>query len=237
MGPGRPVYHLLESLCFQDVYRKIDDFDEALNTNYWTTVAIGGGTVYARLANQANGAISCNGTTTSGDGARITAPNHENFIVNHRPLLVVRHKVSAITTVKVEVGFAAAAADGQVNAKATPTSTGSDYAVLIFDTADDTTLELITDASGTPTTASTSITAPFTADTYATWMLAGNENNEWAAWHNGALVAKSADGVAHGPADNVTLAPHLVCQTRTNGNSRTHTVDYAFGYQERVSLV
>jgi hypothetical protein len=63
---------------------------------------------------------------------------------------ITRFNLDDVTTAKFEVGLADAITGdtGMVATKATPTHTGTDYAVMCFDTADDTNVTFISAAAG-----------------------------------------------------------------------------------------
>jgi len=94
---------------------------------------------------------------------------------------------SAITTAKMEIGFSDAIDDaGAVNAKATPTATATDFAVLVFDTDDNTELDFISQDTATVAARAENVYAAFAAATdFSTIFRAQND-----------LV-----GVAIGPSD------------------------------------
>ena len=233
LGPDDPIFHLLEQLCINDVINIEDDFTTSLDTARWTAAAIAGGVAYVRTANTLGGIIAGSGTTTSGDGGTLFTTNNEVFVTNARPVGLIRHRVSAITTVKLEFGFADAVQSGQVNVKATPTSTGTDYAVIIYDTVDDTNTELVVDGT-TPAVAKVDASAAITAlaaNTYQTWMLALNEQNASYYWVNGVFGGVQR---ANGPDDDVTLGIFACVRTRADATARTHDIDYIKAVCDRV---
>lgn len=233
-GPGNPVYHIVENLCVQDVVSVYDDFTTALNTDYWTATESGAGTTFARLANTLSGVIRGTTATTSGNDQRLFATNNEHVVTNARPVLLTRvRQPTTITLSKFEVGFADAVAAGQVNVKATPTSTGTDYAVIIRDTNDNTDVDLITDGT-TPAVAAVTGNVALTAwavDTFFTLMLALDEENDARFWLNGIYGGV----LATGPDDNTTLAPWFYVQTRTTA-ARSFDIDYVKIWHERTTI-
>jgi hypothetical protein len=234
MGPDDPLFHLLEDLCFQDVFGFFEDFTTVFagSSGGWdgvflTSAALAGGTNYARTANILGGQVRANGTTTAGDGATIFSTSNEVVVTNARPYALIRHRpgsASAITTSKLEFGFMDAVGP-MVNVKATPSSTGTDYAVIIRDTTDGTETSLIVDST---TNAIASVDANAAApvwatDTYQVWMLALNEQNAAYFWIDGIFAGVQR---GNGPDDNTSLGIGTHFITRTSGNSRDHDIDY-----------
>jgi len=152
--------------------------------------------------------------------------------LGNRPMVMARYQFATVTTLKYEFGLADAAGAGAVNVKATPTSTATDYAVVIFDTDDDTRTTMITDGT-TDTAGAVDATPAYTtaAATYQTTMLAGNERRECAFWVDGVFR-----GVRRaGPNTATSLGIWFYCQNRS-GASHTMDIDYVLGMQERTAI-
>lgn len=235
LAPDEPVFRLLETLT-EDVYIFDDEFISALNTNVWTASNSGGAGVsnFARLANQTGGVIEGNpGTDNAGD-VRLFTTNNECWSIDNRPLAIARVQPrTAIGDSKFEFGFADAVAAGQVLVKDTPTSTGADYVVIIRDTDDDTSIDLVADGT-TPAVELVAGThgVTWTLNTWHTLMIALNEQDEAYFWVNHAFGGR-IDG--NGPDNDITLGLWLYAQNRTT-SSHPLRVDYVRAYAERVAL-
>jgi hypothetical protein len=155
------------------------------------------------------------------------------------PVLWVRLKTSAITTVKIEVGFTDSDADaGAALVLATPTATADNCAIWCFDTNDTGNATqwqgFTVAAAGTP--AKVEPTLAVAAATYEWLGVAiqgqnvkfmhmdanGNPNYE-SAWQPAAITAATA------------LVPWVFAQTRAGSASRTIDIDYWLGYQRRTA--
>tara|TARA_Y100000034_G_scaffold133566_1_gene199394 strand:- start:653 stop:1381 length:729 start_codon:yes stop_codon:yes gene_type:complete len=122
---------------------------------------------------------------------------------------------AAVTTMKIEVGFSDADDDaGAVNIKATPSSTASDYAVLCFDTDDDTNWSFISAKAGTEV-ATQDIETVAASSTYRLAVRIVGDSCE--AYVNGSHVAGHADGIEGGS----KITPWVFVQARAGSASRT----------------
>jgi hypothetical protein len=240
-GPSNPLYPILETLISSDVCGFVDDdFIGTLHISsaaggIWTVANSGGGGAanFAAVANSPNGKIRGDpGTTDDGD-ARLFMTSNENVTANRRPVLIGRIGTNdtVVTNSKFEFGFAdASSVAGSVLVKATPTSTGTDYAVIIRDTNDSTSVDLVADG-GTDAiikvVSSPGIT--FAAQTWYDLMIGLNELKEEVFYIDGVY-----QGIARrGPDVTVTLGVTLNVTART---SDTWEIDCDFikGWQERV---
>jgi hypothetical protein len=141
MGPDDPLYHLLMMGTVRDVVPFFEDFrPSTLDTTLWT-VAGDGGANFAFLAGL-NGLIR---GSTSGNDEYSSIVGSEQYTSDHRCTAIFRvYFNSAIDNCKFEVGFVdGAQADGAVDVKDTPTPNADDYAVVIRDTDDDSSVDLV----------------------------------------------------------------------------------------------
>ena len=126
---------------------------------------------------------------------------------------------SAITTLKVEVGLSDADDDsGAVNQKATTsTATATDFAVVCFDTDDDTNFAFISAKAGT-VVETQDITAhlPILSTTYRIAIRV--EGDSCSAYINGTPVGGHDAGIEGGSA----LTPWVVVQARTTSSRTRH---------------
>ncbi|KKN82255.1 hypothetical protein LCGC14_0310680 [marine sediment metagenome] len=155
IGPSNPLFHLLDYQTV-DVVTLFDDFQGVLNTDDWTVSNSSGGAEvdFIRIANQVGGVIGGDGGANTERDARMFQTSNEIWLGNRRPVALFRATLQdAVTLAKFELGFADAVVAGQVLVKGTPTSTGADYAVAVFDTDDDLSVDLQTDG-GTDAVAS-----------------------------------------------------------------------------------
>jgi len=200
--------------------------------------------VTGTVASTANGI--CRLTTgTSNAGYAAIFPNTDGslegaaFVGNNSPVVWARVKTSAITTVKIEIGFTDSDADaGAVNVLATPTATADNAAVWCFDTDDAGNATgwqgFTVRAAGTPAKVEPSLTVA--AATYEWLGVAiqgtavkfmhadqyGNPDYE-SAWQATAITATTA------------LVPWFFAQARAGSASRTIDLDFVVAYQRRAS--
>lgn len=132
---------------------------------------------------------------------------------------IARFNIDDITTARFEVGLSDAITGdtGMVATKATPTHTGTDYAVFCFDTVDDTNVTFISAAAG--------VTGA-NADWSGTLVAGTNIVVEIVV--RGAFCSGYINGqyVGGGAITATTLlTPHLMAGTRTGG-ARVLVVDY-----------
>ncbi len=238
MGPDEPIFHLLESLAIKDVYPFEDDFLGTLNTDNWTLANSGGDSVDFAVSTTLTGGVAEGDGGTSNDGYANMFSDIEAWSVDNRPLAITRLQPrTAITDSKFEFGFADAAAAGQALVKATPTSTGTDYAVIVRDTDDDTSVDMQRDGT---TLAVQSIAGThgvtWTLNAWHTFMIALNEQGESYFWANGSLGGVlRATATAGGPDNDTTLGLFLFTQVRTTSAHEVRC-DYIKALGERVAL-
>jgi hypothetical protein len=153
-----------------------------------------------------------------------------NWTADNNPRMAARVKLSAITGVKIEVGFTDATGDaGAINALDTPTATADDCACAIFDT--DATEDNWQFAGARATTAWSIATvdqAPV-ADTYQ-WITVAldrinldTDNVRARMYIGNKLVAEKSIGAI---ANTTALFPYVFVQCRAGSASRTGTLDY-----------
>ena len=235
IGPSNPLYHPLESQMFQDVYWFVDDeFTGVLNADYWTTATGGAGAAaFARSANLPGGVLEADSGTDADGSSRMFTSSNENVTGNRRPVLFGRvGQNSVVTLSKFEFGLADAIQAGQVAVKATPTSTGTDYAVIIRDLNDDASVDMVTDG-GTDTAgkvaSSPGLPSAWATQTWYSLCIAIDELRACRFYIDGIF-----QGVRRaGPDATATLGAFIMVQNRTAA-SRTLRVDYIKGYAERV---
>ena len=132
---------------------------------------------------------------------------------------IAKFNLDSITTAKFEVGLADAITGdtGMVATKATPTHTGTDYAVFAFDTTDDTNVTFITAAAGaTGANADWSGTLVAGTDIVVEIVVKG-------AFASGYVNGQYVGGGAMTAA--TLLTPHLMVLTRTTA-TRSLVADY-----------
>lgn len=221
-------------------YTDIASFKWGSKTN-GTSAAVTGS-----VASEANGV--CRLTTgTSSNGYAAIFPNFggvaatlkgASFLGNNSAVMWARLKASAVTSMKIEMGFTDSDADaGAVNVLATPTTTAHDCAVWCYDTDDTAGLYwqgVCSANSTTPTKVEPALFLPVVA-TYdwvgvailgsaVKFMRAdqyGNPTYE-SAWQASGITATDA------------LVPWIMAQTR-NTTSKTVDIDYVIAYQRRTS--
>ena len=234
-GPSNPLYEILETLIGVDVLEINDDFLYAttLPTDLWTVTNNGTGAAnfVASVASSNGIALGDAGTDDNGDARMISASTP--YTANRRPTVLGRlGQNSAVASSKFEFGFIDAAGAGAVLVKDTPTSTRTDYAVIIRDTDDDTNVGLVTDG-GTDAVglvASSGSTPTHTTQTWYTYMLALNENRECAFYIDGGFA-----GIRRaGPDATVRLGIWFYVQDRDDADNRTLSIDWVKAWQERV---
>lgn len=250
MGGRDKLYPYLEYRTADSVILWEDDFIGGIDVATYRYGSITNGTsaaITGSVASTTNGI--CRLTTgTTDDGYAAIFPNYGASLKgacalgNNSPVIWARIKVSAITTVKIEVGFTDADDDtGAVLALATPTVTADDCAVWCFDTDDSgggTYWQGVFAAAATPGTKVEPAVATVTpvaaqyewlgvailgdkvkfmhADQY------GNPDYE-SAWQASAITATDA------------LVPWIFVQSRAGSASRTLDIDYVLCYQRRMS--
>lgn len=238
IGPGNALYRLLEDRCIRDVFGWQDDFDRTLDTGLWTASNSGGAGVanFARVTNGLSGLIEGNPGTDNDADVRLFTTSREDFQMDNRPVVLARLRLTTVALSKFEFGFAAAVQAGQVSVKATPTATGTDYAVAVRDVDDDTNIGL---ASAGDTTAEVSVVDSAPGLTLADGdffvvMIALNERGEAYLWLNGIYQATHRTA-ANLPTAGTSLGVWVYAQNRS-GASRPLRVDYVKAWQERVAV-
>ncbi len=257
IGPDDPTYHLLMLEAKRDVFSIFDDFLTALdntgNTEIMWTVASDGN--IARDPTQLTATGDVNGVlemdSGDADNGNSNLRSEELFTADHRPVAIFRAQLSStITTTKFELGFTGTALgtgenSGSVLVKATPTSTAEDYACIVYDTDDDTSVDLQTDggdsavASVVSSPAFTGTDSTFVTATYYDFMIAVNEQGEVRFW-----VDSTFRGVIRGTSANDTgpdidleaLGVYAAVQSRGTDDDKTMLLDYILAWQERVRL-
>ncbi|KKK98307.1 hypothetical protein LCGC14_2644050, partial [marine sediment metagenome] len=196
-----------------------------------------------------NGVLELDSGTDNDGTSRMRS--QEIFTADHRPVALFRAQISStITTTKFELGFTGTALgdngenSGAVLVKATPTSTATDYACIVYDTDDDTSVDLQTDggnsvvASVVSVPAFTGTDSTFVTQTWYDFMIAVNEQGEVRFWvdstFRGVIRGTSANDT--GPdIDLETLSIWAFCQSR-DGTQSLMYLDYVLAWQERVRL-
>ena len=225
--PRGTKYDFFERMAL-DVPTYYDCFTgDAINLDYWAVAKNGTSAVDFAVPSTliSGGAIRAETGTDDNGYADIIGPKIYDTAKNC--LIIVKFKLDAVTTVKFEVGFADAHQAGMVNALDTPTSTGTDYAVMAFDTdSTDDKIELITDGT-TGAAAATATTLAPAADTYHTAAVHLQNGNSAGYW-DGQLVAQSTQS----PDAATLVCPWIFVQTRAGSANRIMYVDYVFVMQD-----
>lgn len=193
-----------------------DDFiGDALDAKY--AASVGTGTQTVGVTEGLNGTATLTTDTNTNDSAGLLYQRHWDGTRGF--YFIARAKLDTITLSKFEIGVADAVTGdtGMVATKATPTHTGTSYAVFCRDTTDDTNVTFIS-AAGGATGANSDWSGTFSADTYYTFEIRG-QNGAVSGYINGQFVGGGAITAA------TDVTPHLFVQTRT-GAARTLTVDY-----------
>ena len=140
---------------------------------------------------------------------------------------------STVANSKFEFGFVDAAGNGAVLVKDTPTSTATDYAVIVYDTDDDTSVDL--QADGTTDAVMRVASSPgitFTTNTWYNFMIALNENREVRFWIDNVYQGV----VTRGPDEATAQGIWLFVEDRDDANNKQLDCDYIKAWQERVAL-
>ena len=235
MGPSNPLYHLLRAQTV-DMYTFMDDFDqEALNGDYWTLHKTSSAD-WANLASQPGGVCQVISDATQNEYAGIyQGGSGLVYAANRRPVMLCRFAMgAAMTFSKWEVGFSDGDADaGAVNSATTPTSTATDYAVLIRDTDSAVTVKGITDGTTDAVEAVTlSPGVTFAVSTEYNLMIGIDENSVCRFWIDNVYQGASA----RGPDAATALGIWIFAQSRSaTPAARTFRVDYVKAWQERLT--
>lgn len=205
--------------------------DVAVGSRYpgYDTATNGTAAAAAALTADGPGGIITLVTGTDDNGHSGLYTGDANYTGDNNARVTARIKLSAITSVKCEIGFTDATADaGAINALDTPTATADDCAVAIFDT--DATEDNWQFAGARATTAWSVATvdqAPV-ADTYV-WVTVALDrinlatDNMRARMYLGTkmVAEKTLDAISN----TVALYPFILVQARAGSATRTLTCD------------
>ncbi len=227
-----------------------DFMGDTLRTDIYT-VANGGGASAASpviTGGALNGVLDMV-TGTAGDStASSEICSGLNYRGDHGCVMLACLTLSAITSVKVEVGFTDVLNDpGAVATKATPTFTAADCALWVLDTNDNGYWEGM-GANNTSTLPMTVVEAAIspTAATYEWLMVELIESDDSSSECAVAFSRYNADGYRtyhaiggganpQGPNSNVLLTPWIYVEAR-NATSKTLSVDYMNAWQFRSAV-
>jgi hypothetical protein len=251
MGQSR-LFKFLERRSLNTVGFEDDFLGDTLSTGLYT-VANGGGSSAASPVIQAgvlNGVARFITGTAGGSTASSELSTGLQFRGDQGAVMVACLAVSAITNVKIEVGFTDALADaGAVATKATPTFNATDCAVWAIDTTDNAYWEGVAANNGNtaPMTTVEAAISPV-ADTYEWLMVELIETDESNSECAVAFRRFTQDGVmtfeqigggiedasGQGPNGNVLLTPWIYVEAR-NSTSKSLDVDHFGAWQRRTS--
>jgi hypothetical protein len=249
MGQSR-LYPFVEHYSL-DVVRHGDDFlGDTLSTDLYT-VSNGGG---ASAASPVITAGTVNGIAdfVTGTANDSTASSEIALGLNWRgdlgAVMVARLSLSAVTDVKVEVGFTDALNDaGAVATKATPTFNAADCALWVLDTTDNPNWEGLAANNG-DTAPMPTVEAGISPEANVfEWLMvelveSDDANSECAVMFrrfdaNGRLTFERLGGGIggdQGPNGNVLLTPWVYVEARS-ASSRTLSLDYFGCWQRRTA--
>ena len=129
---------------------------------------------------------------------------------------------SAITTIKFEIGMTDSTADaGAVNVKATPSATADDFVVLVYDTDDNTQLDVVNQTDGSGVSAAAENVATVTASTMLRAQFRALGDNVGVFVNGSQVVSGGCQG-----GDLVT--PWVFAQARAGAASRTLDTRFVF---------
>ena len=243
-------YSWLELLTPDMVVWEDDFMGDTLHGGYQSTAGAGAGALAAALvAGQLGGMVRLV-TGTAGDStARSDLSLGIHFRADMGPVFLCRLQMSAITGVKVEVGFTDVVSGtdaGAVNVKATPTFTAADAALWALDTNDNTDWEGLGVDSGTAAVTQEAAIAPVAA-TYETLVVALREYNSTDRLAAATYLRFNADGNQTYPGGNgapvwqslavssdVLLTPWIYAEAR-NTTSKNVDIDFIKVWQRRVA--
>lgn len=253
MGQSR-LYPFIERHSLDVVQMKPggDDFMGDTLDTFTYTVANGGGAGAATpviTGGALNGILDMVTGTAAGSTASSEICSGLNYRGDHGCVMVACLALSAITNVKVEVGFTDVLDDpGAVATKATPTFTAADCALWVLDTNDNAYWEGMA-ANNTSTLPMATVEAAIspTAATYE-WLMvelieSDDTNSECAVEFSrfnadGYLTYRAIGGgvgSTQGPNSNVLLTPWIYVEAR-NATSKTLSVDYWNCWQFRSAV-
>ena len=212
-----------------------DDFQgDTLSGTYQSTASGAASAAAAISTGVVNGAILLDAGTDNAGRCDLSWGLHYQGQLN--PVYIARFSINTITTRKFEIGFTDVISGtdaGAVNAKATPTFTATDCAVLVYDTDDDALLTLVGNSNGTAATvADFSIALVAATYYYFGVALIGTGAHGFVLDANGALLERQE--ITAAVTTDVLLTPWLFVQNRA-GNAGTMTVDWHRAYQRRTT--
>ena len=229
-----------------DICKWEDDFlSGVLTTSVYTSSAGGAATAFAVLAPSASanewGVIRGVTGTTDDQAVALSLPLQCKG--DYNAVMAVRYRISAITTVKIEIGFrdTVASQTGTVNVLNTPSFSATNGCCWAFDT--DATVDTWAAEGVKASSAATGVTLATTAggaapvvDTYQTMVVALMEDNAYFSRY-------SADGRKQGDTimltdcntGSVNLAPTVYVQNRAGSASRNFDIDFFKMWQLRRS--
>lgn len=165
MGPGSPLFEFLDYFSLRDIsFEKFDFNIKALDTtNQWTVAAGATATTWAVNASVGGWLRGVTGTTAATSGLQLSIPQ-KYWKGDNNAGMAVLFRTSAITELRVEIGFADALPSVNttiVNSLTTPSyNTATDAALYVYDhTGTTTTTGLYTDGTGF-TAAKSTVSAP-----------------------------------------------------------------------------
>jgi hypothetical protein len=235
---GRAWMRDLFALNAFDITKWEDNFlGDALRGEYSAT-ATGVDGSHDKVAGSLNGESTLDvGAGTAADDEYGGLPLGLEWAGDNNAIFCCRLKLSAITTVKVEVGFTDALADaGAVATLATPSFTATDCAVWVFDRDDTATWQGVGAKAGTaPTKIEDSDIAAPVAGTYQTMIvqLQGDAARFIQLNANHELIYESA-WVANAIEGGTKVTPWVFIQNRAS-QARSVTMDYFNCYQSNSS--
>jgi len=218
-----------------DVFTFKDDFfGDAIDARWQTGITNGASSAALAIVAAVNGtATQITGTADNGYAGDFLGLHYQGQL---HAVMACRLKCSAVTTLKVEVGFTDSGADaGAVNLLATPTFTATDAALWVLDTDDTANWQLVGVKADTAATKIEPAYPPVAA-TYETLIVA-LVDDEAIFYHlnaNGDLD-KPIQRMPSAITKTVDLTPWLFVQARAGSASRTVTYDYVTAYQWRTS--
>lgn len=236
------LYQFQELNTFDTCALWKDDFTADEDSNQMGSITNGtSAAVTGSVASTANGI--CRLTTGTDDNGYVgifpgsdASLQNACAVGNNSPVIWVRLKVSAATTLKIEVGFTDADDDtGAVNVLATPSTTADDYAVWCYDTDDTGGLYwqgVSCVAGGTPAKVEPGLWLPTTAYEWMGVAIQGGAVKFMHADRYGNVNYESAWQAAAITADDA-LVPWIFVQNRAVSASRTVDIDYVLAYQRR----
>lgn len=224
------------ALSSLDIGKWDDHFlGDTLNGTYLTSVS-GSGTAAALVGSGRGGRLRLENAGADDSSSALylaTGTDAGNFIGNDNPLIMVRLTCSAITNIKIEVGFTDATTDtGAINALDTPTATATDCAVAIFDTdATEDNWQFAGARAGTAWSVATVDIAPVAAT--FDWVgvglqrtdLATDQMNAYMYLGNDGRVKRVASKITGAISNTAVLVPYIFCQTRVVTTQKYIDVD------------